>query len=414
MWRLLYRCSESYPASPSIQIAAFLGDTAAVARFLDAGVDVNALDDDGKTALYYAAREGKPETARLLLLRGARSSLQIAAGLGDIRAVKQRVGRGEDVSSIEKYGGAPLHWAAKNGHAAVVEYLLRHKAVVDPRDAYYSGATPLHLAAQNGHMDVVRLLVRAGADVGGSDEDRRTPLHLAASWCRAAVIRYLVEHGADANAKDASGETPLHRAVSGVAYPDAARREAVMSLLEGGADPNARCSYGYSPLYQALRDGQFRVARDMISRGGEVDLFVASGMGYARWVRRLLEPGVDVNAKDGLGYTALHWAARAGRKDVVILLLSKGAGSNANNKARITPLHLALWGAEDDLRRGPISRLMQASRRERYLEVAKLLVLAGADVGARDTRNGVTPLEFAVDRDFDELVDLMREQQSKK
>ena len=73
-------------------------------------------------------------------------------------------------------GQTALHWAARGGHAAAVEALLRAGAQVGARDG--ADATPLHSAAQGGHAAAVEALLRAGAQVGATDRNGKTALDL--------------------------------------------------------------------------------------------------------------------------------------------------------------------------------------------------------------------------------------------
>lgn len=92
-------------------------------------------------------------------------------------------------------------------------------------------------------------------------------------------------------------------------------------------------------------------------------------------VRTLLQSGADVNAAQGDGMTALHWAALNGDHEMVAMLLHAGANWRATTRlGGYVPLHLAAQtGAA---------------------EVVQLLVAAGADVSARTT-TGATPLMLA-------------------
>ena len=88
---------------------------------------------------------------------------------------------GADVNAVQGDGMSALHWAAMNGNAELVRFLVEH-------DAELEGTTrlgayrPVHLAAKGGHAAALSALVEAGADVGaGTSSGGALPLHMAAS-----------------------------------------------------------------------------------------------------------------------------------------------------------------------------------------------------------------------------------------
>ena len=90
----------------------------------------------------------------------------------------------------------------------------------------------------------------------------------------------------------------------------------------------------------------------------------------------LLESGADVNAAQGDGMTALHWAAEHGDRELAAVLLSAGADVTAVTRlGDFTALHIAARGGS--------------------FEIVRLLVDADADINARTTSGGVTPLHYA-------------------
>ena len=91
------------------------------------------------------------------------SALCAAAREGDGAEVSRLLQAGADVDRVDDNGRTPLHDACVNGHADVVSLLLDAGAEVDPADN--QKWTPLYYACARGHADVVSLLLDAGADV---------------------------------------------------------------------------------------------------------------------------------------------------------------------------------------------------------------------------------------------------------
>lgn len=88
-------------------------------------------------------------------------------------------GGGVNPNAHDEHGRTALHIAAAKGYADVVSTLLRHGAEPNQKDSL--GNTPLHLAACTNHIQVVTLLLRAGTDVETLDNNGRTPMQLAQS-----------------------------------------------------------------------------------------------------------------------------------------------------------------------------------------------------------------------------------------
>ena len=101
-------------------------------------------------------------------------------------------------------------------------------------------------------------------------------------------------------------------------------------------------------LINACKNGQKGVAQTLLSNGD-----------------------VDVNKRDAMGFTALHYACQKGARDLVSLLLASGADASACSNDSTTPLHMCSRSGNKD--------------------VIRMLLDAGADVNATD-RNGRTPI----------------------
>lgn len=156
------------------------------------------------------------------------------------------------------------------------------------------------------------------------------------------------------------------------------------------AAAGARADGGDSPLLIALYHGRRDLAELLLAQGRQPDAFEAAALGDAERLQSLLdaEPSA-VTRYSNDGWTPLHLAAFFGHADAVRLLLERGSDARAVsiNAMRNTPLHAGLAGP-------------------RGMDVARLLVDAGAEVNARQ-HGGYTALHSAAQHGDTSLVDLL-------
>jgi len=157
----------------------------------------------------------------------------------------------------------PLHKAASSGRTAVVQRLLRARAVVHTWDI--SGSTPVHLAAENGHLEVLHLLLSSNGHVDIRDVGGRRPLHKAAEAGATEAISLLLLGRADVEARDIDGMSPAHAAAAAGTLTGSVLRV----LLEGRVDVRAKNRHGAAPVDLAAASGHPRVLRWL--RGTELD-----------------------------------------------------------------------------------------------------------------------------------------------
>ena len=121
-----------------------------------------------------------------------RFSINIAAFLKNIEAVKQNLAAVVDVNATNVGGDTPLNSAAGNGHKEIVELLISKGADVNAKNAVNK---PLHMAAERGHKEIVELLIAEGADVNAKVIFGQTLLDTAIINNRSELANLLRKHG---------------------------------------------------------------------------------------------------------------------------------------------------------------------------------------------------------------------------
>ena len=153
---------------------------------------------------------------------------------------------------------------------------------------------------------------------------------------------------------------------------------------------------------------------------GKSDVADAAMRGDKAAVRALLAQKSDVNAPQGDGATALHWAVYRGDRELATVLIRAGADVKAANREGATPMWLAsvngdasmiealLEAGADANEHLPLGRtpLMVASRTGN-VDAMKVLIDRGADVNAKDTLRGTTPLMWAADEGHAPAIELL-------
>jgi cytohesin len=275
-------------------------------------------------------------------------------------------------------------------------------------------AVRLHRAAASGNIEHVKLLISEGADVNARDQQGWTPALAALYGRKLAVTDLLLEKGADTAAPhlaaytgDIRGikrllekDTPvditiLHAAAAG------GQTDVVEFLIAKGFEVTATTEDDKTPLHYAALGNHQKVAEILMANGAPVDsgkgtpLSAAAWAGHKDMVEFLISKGADINKGPE---TPLHqavsywWEPDMAKLDMAKLLLEAGADINARDEEGNTPLHRAVdaW----------------------WWEMAKLFVSKGADVNTKN-RRGESPLSTAKAKGRKALVELLRKHGAK-
>jgi ankyrin repeat protein len=385
----------------ALMMAARTGNVDAIKVLLDHGADVNAKEKlRGTTALMWAAAQSHPAAIKLLIDHGAdfaARSNPISKGrtayLAPTPADRRRQGGVEAIAAgTGQFAGQGQRTGRGQRNAAAAADVQDPSVESGPNSRLDGGGlTPLVFAARQGALDAVKVLVEAGADVNQVTQYGWTPLLTATQNKYYKVGSYLLEHGANPNIANKGGWTPLYiatdnRNIEGGDYPvrkpDMDHLDFIKSLLDKAADPNARAidstetrtiftmqwlyEDGATPFLRAAQSGDVTLMKLLLAHGadpkiatrnGDTPLMVAAGIGWVEGVtseasekenfeavKMCLDLGLDVNAVDGDGRTALHGAAHKGRNAVVQLLVDHGAKLDAKDKGSRDTINGELLG----------------------------------------------------------------------
>jgi ankyrin repeat protein len=334
---------------PALMTAARSGSLAAVRALLDRGTDPNVKEPwRGQTALMWAAAEGHAGVVRELTSRGADLGARSTVGFTALLFAARQ-------------GKIDTAMALLDAGASINDALLGEARSGTAGGAYASptpdsGVNAFLLAAGNAHFELAARLLDRGADPNAAPRGW-TALHQV-SWVRKAgiagsndpapegsgsmtsleFVRVLVSRGADVNARVARrppagvtrlnmiGATPLLLAAR------TADAELMTLLVELGGDPALTNEDGTSLLMVAAGVGTAAPGEDP---GTEPEVLAA--------VALAMKLGGDVNAVDKNGETAMHGAAAKHAPSVVRYLAGAGARQevwNRPNKEGFTPLRI--------------------------------------------------------------------------
>jgi ankyrin repeat protein len=297
-----------------------------------------------------------PEKARIQItqmgLRFDDATFVEVVKKGDMPAVKLFLTAGMDPNARSPDRMPALMAAVSEGHTQIVDALLKAKADVN---AEWDRKTVVSWKAAEGNVETLR----AWLDRGANAKTINGAFTTAAWYGPREVMQLLLARGADVNKV---GSEALEKAVR-AARVESGRREkeqidTVQYLLDLGVDVN-RAEDGWPPLHTAVASRSTAMVRLILERGADPNLKCDCS-----WCN----PWVGTR-----GCTALMSAARSGFREMISMLLNKGA--NVNEKSEDGHTALMLTGDA---------------------EITRALLNAGADVNARDNR-GRTALMWVID-----------------
>ena len=397
---------EEHPDSTALHFAACLGRSGMVAKLLAVGADAKLKDGQGQTALHWADTRGHAQVARMLsqvapkpASASPNETLRLSIEGGDLEGVKKALADGADIehrdprTKTKNY--TPLLLASSCGHPDIVQYLCAQGAEVNVTEkadeipkylagemdeasllqmGYTTNRTPLLWALVHKQGVLAAELISLGANTDCVSNLREKAMLLAAPIDDPELLELLHTHGCKADEPGRDKETPLMRACEFGALKSAEW------LLEHKAKLTKKNSEGSTPLMVAA--GQCRTetvkfllekgAKQQYKAGAQSALICAISATKTVALTEGVQPFISTSYGDD-GATTLAPLCEDRVLEVAKLLLEAGADPNHN---------------------GMITTCLGAAAQCGHLRVAQLLIEKGANPNKRDTF-GELPVDSA-------------------
>lgn len=314
------------------------GNLGLVQSLIRSGANLGSRDNGGRTALHYASMEQSHGSDMMILLLNAggkaltnlvddngQSALHYAAEREFTENIRILVECGVDINASDNYGFSPCLWAVVAGNMHATDKLLTLGA--DANSTSADGKTALAWAASLGRSSIAEMLVNHGASMSSTRNTQIVPLEEAAASGDFLTVQMLLRCGCDSNYQDPDGWSAMHWAA------EEGHLEIVRLLLNERANVNAVSSFGTSPLHCAANGGHVSIVRLLILRQadplqstchGWTALHHAAYMGHSEVVRYLLEDDrirSSASQQDNHGWSVLHLAIHSRDLATINILL---------------------------------------------------------------------------------------------
>ena len=330
-----------------LTLAAYFQRTAALKGFLSMGADVNLRRSDGSSALLIAVNNGNSEIVDILLRAGAVTHDPIIPEIETMNLISLATRKGyADIAEMLCTAGAPKPVAIPPNLSIGKNQTVNEDGALEPAEIQVraTSSRDMHDAAQENRVDILKEMISQGGDVNTlrynrSSRYNRSPLESACLYGSSEAAIFLINAGADLHYSADKFYPPLFQAAErGLA-------NVIQALIQKGADINQINVKGQTALLRMSEDyvhKQFTcITKQLISHGINVDavdkdgstaLGLACSRGLTSVVATLLEAGANISIpsrphpeSSKIRYLPLELAAREGHEDIVQILLAKSA-----------------------------------------------------------------------------------------
>jgi ankyrin repeat protein len=335
-------------------------DVKKIQKYIDKGIDLNKLDEKGRTILFSLVEKRKIDAIRILTLNGAnlniedrykKTVLSEAIENNDGVMIRLLLELGASINHKNSSKRTVLQNVALDGNYKVFQILMNYKPDFMQKDSY--GRTVLFDAIEGGNVDIIREIVNNMDNLNVIDENNQTALFKAVLKADPSIAKLLILNGINVNFLDKDGQNILFNAV----LQGSSNYEIIELLIEKGININIVDNFGKNILDEILfilelqknhlknLEGKYKIIDEvkdylkiallLIENGLEIDNINSDKTTLEREIqfknfdniKFLVDCGADINRSDDNGKTLLYKEVIQGYSNykMVDFLISLGA-----------------------------------------------------------------------------------------
>ncbi|MCY4176966.1 MAG: ankyrin repeat domain-containing protein, partial [Endozoicomonadaceae bacterium] len=279
--------------------------------------------------------------------------------------------------------------------------------------------TPLMVAAKSGPIKIVTNLIKQGARINQQLNNMTALMH-AAAWGNKDVVMFLINKGADVHVKNSNNSTVLMLAVLGYSTTVSIL---LMQYLE---EKNPGCLTNIERLVKVASGFDVEAVKQLVTDKTDAEVQnIISAIPLARdnkiqIITSLIKSGVNINAQDKWGNTALMCAVTTQQIEIIRPFVENKADINIQNKNGVTALMCAAEGGSTEIVKRLLNRnadtniqnddgdtALICAAKCKSAEAVKLLLDNGADANAKD-QHGSTALIYAAEKQSTESTEIVK------
>ena len=324
-------------------------DVAGVETLIKSGADVDSVDSDRNSPLFYAVKKNNYKISKILIENWADVNcysymdskiLREAISNQNIELSKLLIENGaiitldNIVNAIKSSNDNLLKLICENNIKDILKEKNEHgqsinlDAAVESNipeliktlvtsgvDVNYrntSGSSWLSSSCKLGYYDMAKTLIELGANINLADNYGMTPIIFASWYGHSEIVKLLIDHGAEVNAKTIDGTSALMFAAS------AGNSDVIKLLIDKGAKIEAKNNNGVTAAMEALTSSQTEALSLLKSKGADI----AAAEEELEFIKKC---GTNINEKDEFGVTLLIVAANENNMKKVKMLIDRGA-----------------------------------------------------------------------------------------